>query len=87
MPPQNDWYIVLYDQPSYRGNPTNYKGPVPSLNRRAWSVTIGRGVWELCEGANFTGRCITLDQSVPDLGAQGLRGAVRSVRPVGPQPR
>src|SRR6185503_19407923 len=57
---QSGWYIVLYDQPNYRGNPTNYKGPVPALSgysRPAQSVTIGRGVWELCEGTNFTGHC------------------------------
>jgi hypothetical protein len=86
-PSQSDWYIVLFDQPSYRGNPTNYKGPVSSLDRRAQSVTIGKGVWELCEGANFTGRCVTLNESAPDLGTYNLRNRVASVRPAIPQPR
>lgn len=89
-PPSDDWYIVLFDQPGYRGHPTNYKGPVSNLSgsgRRAQSVTIGRGVWELCEGPNFSGRCVTLNQSVPDLRTYGLRNRITSVRPKIREPR
>ncbi len=85
-PPQRDWYIVLYDQTRFRGQVMNYKGPASSLSgfsNRAQSVTIGRGVWELCEGRNFSGRCVTLEQSVPDLNAYGMRNRVNSVRPSG----
>jgi hypothetical protein len=83
-PPSQGDYIVLYDQPMYRGNPMNYNGPVSNLaGFRAGSVTIGRGVWEVCEGPNFRGRCITLDRSVPDLNAYGMRNRVASVRPSG----
>lgn len=87
-PSPGNWYIVLFDRQNYQGNPRNYNGPVASLSRRARSVTIGRGVWELCEGENFSGRCVTLDRSVPDLGAYDLRNRVASVRPVesGPPP-
>lgn len=84
-PPQDNPYIVLFDRTNYRGNPRNYNGPVPDLyGRRAQSVTIGRGVWELCEGRNFTGRCVTLDRSVPNLGTYNLRNRVSSVRPIEP---
>jgi beta/gamma crystallin len=89
-PPQSDWYIVLYDQPSYRGTPTTYKGAISHLSgsdRRAQSVTIGKGVWEVCEGTNFSGRCVILDKSVPDLNGYGMRNRISSVRPVSPQPR
>jgi hypothetical protein len=89
-PSQSDWYIVLYDQPTYRGTPTTYKGAISHLSgsdRPAQSVTIGKGVWELCEGTNFTGRCVVLDKSVPDLNAYGLSNRISSVRPVSPQPR
>jgi Beta/Gamma crystallin len=55
------------------------------FTNRAQSVTIGRGVWELCDGPRFTGRCVTLETSVPDLDAHGLRSRVASVRPVKPQ--
>lgn len=88
-PPMSDWYIVLYDQTTYRGNPKNYQEAVADLagnSRRAQSVTIGKGVWELCEGKNFTGVCVTLDQSKADLGPMKRR--ISSVRPVNlKQPR
>lgn len=50
---------------------------------RSYTMRRGHlnGVWELCEGESFKGRCITLDESVPDLSALGMR-VVRSVRPV-----
>ncbi|MCM3904069.1 MAG: beta/gamma crystallin family protein [Pyrinomonadaceae bacterium] len=89
-PSQGDSYIVLFDQPNYRGNPTNFNAPVSSLSgskRRVGSVTIGRGMWELCQGNHFTGRCVTLDQSVPDLSTYNLRNRVSSLRPVIRQPR
>jgi hypothetical protein len=61
-------YIVIFDRPNYGGQSTNYSGPNPSIPNNGQSVTIGSGVWELCEGRNFSGCCITLDRSVPDLG-------------------
>lgn len=82
-PSQGNPYIVLFERTNYRGNPTNYSRPVSNLNRSAQSVTIGRGVWELCEGRNFTGRCVTLDTSAPDLGSYNLRNRVSSARPIG----
>lgn len=86
-PPTNDWYIVVFDRTNYRGTPTNYSGPETNINKRARSVTIGRGVWELCDGHNFTGRCIILDTSVPDLRNYNLRNRIESVRPTRQQPR
>jgi hypothetical protein len=87
-PSEGQPYIVLYDRTTYRGNPSNYNGPIANLNRRAQSVTIGRGLWELCEGIGFSGRCVTLDTSVPDLARYNLRNRVASARPVpaGPTP-
>jgi len=81
-------YIVLFDRPNYRGNPTNYDGPWPSVSGTAQSVTIGRGRWELCEGENYSGQCITLDRSVPNLAAYNMSNRIYSVRPVnsGPLP-
>ena len=86
-PSTSDWYIVLYDQTTYRGNPTNYTGVETNLNKRARSVTIGSGVWELCDGRNFTGHCVTLDRSVPDLRSYNLFGRISSLRPQVRQPR
>ena len=85
-PSTADWYVVIYDRASYRGNPTNYNRTETNIFKLARSVTIGRGVWELCQGRNFTGRCITLDRSVPDLRRYNMR-QVSSLRPVIRQPR
>ena len=82
-PPSGNDYIVIFDRPNYGGRPTNYSGPNPSIPNNGQSVTIGGGVWELCEGRNFSGRCITLDHSVPDLGTYIMRYRVFSVRPAG----
>ena len=82
-PPSGNPYIVLFDRPNYRGTPNTYDGPNPSIPNSGQSVTIGRGVWMLCEGQNYSGRCITLDQSVPDLSVHNMRNRVFSVRPVG----
>jgi beta/gamma crystallin len=85
-PSTSDWYIAIFDRPSYQGNPTNYNETEANIFKLARSVTIGRGVWELCQGRNFTGRCITLSTSVPDLRSHNLR-QVASLRPVTRQPR
>ena len=88
-PTPSDWYVVLFDQPHYRGRPTNYRSERAVLgeyDNRAQSVTIGKGIWELCDGPSFTGRCVTLSKSTPNLADHGLLDRVSSVRPVD-QPR
>jgi hypothetical protein len=82
-------YIILFDRITYRGTPTKHSDPSPNISGRAQSVTVGGGVWELCEGQNYSGRCVSLDQSVPDLAVYNLRNRIHSVRPVvtaGPSP-
>ncbi|QQS33123.1 MAG: peptidase inhibitor family I36 protein [Acidobacteriota bacterium] len=86
-PNWSDWYIVLYSQNNYRGTVINYNSEQSNINRRVGSITIGKGVWEVCSGANFTGRCQTLNQSVPSYGIFGFGQNIRSLRPVIPQPR
>lgn len=82
--PPDDWYIVLFDQVNYRGEPTNYSGPAENLNQRVRSVTIGRGRWELCDRA---GRCVTLNRSVPNLRTYNIGNRISSVRPLRREPR
>lgn len=86
-PPSTDRYIILYDRTNYRGTPNRYNGQETSINERVRSVTIGRGRWELCEGPDFTGRCVVLDQSVPNFAVYNLRNRVASLRPLRRQPR
>lgn len=84
----SDWYVVLYTQANYRGTPTNYRGVQSRISKTTGSVTIGKGVWEICTGNNFSGRCEILNSSVPNIAVFGVFGrTIRSLRPVLPQPR
>lgn len=76
-------YIVIFDQINFRGTPTNYNSVEESINKRARSITIGSGTWQICDGRNFTGRCETLSQSVSNLRSFNVNGTIRSVRPIG----
>lgn len=86
-PPDANWYIVLFEEQNFRGNPTNYNTERTNISKRARSITIGAGVWEICDGRNFTGRCQTLSQSESDLTRYNLNYIIRSVRPMRRQPR
>jgi hypothetical protein len=89
-PDDDGGYIVLYDEPRYRGRTKNIDGPRSSLkdfNDRARSITVGRGVWEVCEHKNYGGRCVILDRSTSDLDSVGLSRQISSVRPAAAQPR
>ena len=84
------WNVVLFDQSNFRGRPASFTGPVrnlPALRPRTRSVTVGRGVWELCSGPNFTGRCVTVARSSPSIGTTPFGFRVRSLRPLLPQVR
>lgn len=89
-PSTRDWHVLLFDRSNYRGSAVNFRASVANLSPArpvTHSVTVGKGVWELCDGPNFTGRCLTLVRSTPNLGGtrQGFR--VRSLRPVVRQSR
>jgi hypothetical protein len=75
--------IVLYNQANFRGNPTTYNTADPSINDNARSVTVGRGTWEICDGRNFSGRCVTVTQDVNDLSTYNIGRIIRSIRPAG----
>ena len=79
-PPFESDDIVIFDRTNYRGRRTNYKLSNPSIRNSGRSVMIGRGLWEICKGKNYSAGCITLDRSVPDLGVYNMRNRVLSVR-------
>ena len=60
--------VVLFEDPQYQGRSFEVNGDMPDLgavkfNDRASSIQIGRtgGRWEICEHANYQGRCSRLD--------------------------
>ena len=76
--------IVLYSQENFRGEARSFDGNVQNLSRagfndRAESVRVNRGVWLLCDDANFGGRCEYVDRDVSDLRRIGLRGNISSI--------
>ena len=65
------------------GNFANY-----GFNDRASSVVVLGTRWEVCEDANFRGRCVVLRPGrYPSLAAMGLNDRVSSVRTVNPNAR
>jgi hypothetical protein len=80
---QYDSRLVLYERANYRGQSRDVLASANNLGSagdRARSVQIYGGTWELCEGASRNARCVTIDDSVPDLHRLGLRNGVTSVR-------
>jgi hypothetical protein len=76
--------LIFYDGTGFRGTPTAvtndaYNQISPLGNRRARSVEVRSGTWQLCDR---TGRCTTINQSVSDLSKIGLNGQITSVRAV-----
>lgn len=57
--------LTLFSDSNFRGNHVMLDRPTPDLrafgfNDRTSSIVIRSGVWQLCQDANFRGRCIEL---------------------------
>ena len=80
--PGND-FIVLFNNANFSGSSTRVDRANANLNRLARSVTLSGRPWQLCNGRNFSGRCITVSTSVNDLGRFSMSRQVSSARPTG----
>lgn len=84
--------IVFYSQEGFVGRTYSLGGTdanfaYSGFNDRASSAIVERGRWEVCEHANFGGRCVVLRRGqYPNLAAMGLNNQISSVRPVGGRP-
>jgi hypothetical protein len=86
--------ITLYEHDNFRGNAQEFRNTHSNLDRtsmndRASSAVVYGGAWQICEHAQFGGRCTTLTRGeYPSLGEMGMNDTVSSVRPVrgGPPP-
>lgn len=76
--------IVLFAQAGFGGRRAELTGDVRKLddydfNDRAGSVIVNEGRWELCEHANFGGRCIVLNPGRYDV-LDDMNNRISSVR-------
>lgn len=80
--------ITFYEREDFRGREFSAEGVVDSFagtgfNDRAESVVVERGRWEVCEHANFQGRCVVLRPGRYDtLVRMGMSDRISSVRPL-----
>jgi uncharacterized protein YcfJ len=80
--------VTLYSHDDFRGQQFTANGTVHNLDRlgfndRASSVVVNGGNWQVCEDANFNGRCVILQPGeYPSLDRMGLSNEISSLRPV-----
>lgn len=80
--------ITFYEADNFRGRTFSVNGKTKNFSRigfndKASSVIVDNGRWEVCDDANFGGRCMVLRQgSYPSLSSMGMNDRVSSVRPV-----
>jgi hypothetical protein len=82
-PPSNRARLVLYDHPNFEGRSMTLdsaQGSLVFFNDRAGSIQVF-GRWQVCEGRNFTGRCLDVNGDVRDLSRFGLNNRITSARP------
>ncbi len=80
--------ITFYEREGFRGSEHTTQGALDNFagwgfNRRASSVVVVKGRWEVCEGIGFKGRCAVLRPGRYDrLSTMGLNDRLSSARPV-----
>lgn len=80
--------ITLYEHVDFRGHDLSTRGPIANLKASRFndvtsSIVIERGTWEVCQDANYRGRCQVLGRGAyPSMQEFGLNDRISSVRPV-----
>ena len=80
--------VTFYEGEGFRGRAFTTDKQIGNFERlgfndRASSVVVGRGRWEVCEDARFSGRCVVLRRgSYDSLRGMGLENRISSVRQV-----
>jgi hypothetical protein len=59
--------LTLFSRPDFGGHEVSLRGATPDLNQwdfndRASSAVVRSGTWEVCEHADFGGRCMILER-------------------------
>lgn len=82
--------INFYEHDDFRGRVFYASRAVSNFadvgfNDRASSAIVDRGLWEVCDDADFRGRCVVLRRgNYESLRRLGLNDRISSVRPVNP---
>lgn len=80
--------VTLYGRNDFRGQQFTANGTVRNLdgtgfNDKASSAVVNNGSWQVCEDAEFNGRCVILPPGeYPSLAQMGLQNEISSLRPV-----
>lgn len=80
--------ITVFDDVDYKGGNATFVREVPSLasrdlNDRISSLRVGPGeFWEVCEDANYQGRCQVVSNTEADLRRSGWNDRISSMRRV-----
>jgi hypothetical protein len=79
--------LTMYSQPRFGGVSRVITQDQPNLALLGWRGTTasmsmaGSGAWEVCDGANFAGRCVTVTATLP-TGPNGKGFSIASARHV-----
>jgi hypothetical protein len=80
--------LTVFTDPGFRGNSATFREDVSNLqqvglNDRVSSLRVARGeVWEVCEHANYQGRCQIVSGGESDLRGAGWNDIISSARRV-----
>ena len=80
--------LILFPDPRQQGRPVEIDQDVPALgpygfNDRASSFIVTSGTWQVCEHANYRGRCTILTAGAGDLRTVGMNDNISSIRRYG----
>jgi uncharacterized protein YcfJ len=84
--------VTFYEHEGFRGRSFTANGPIDNLagtgfNDHASSLIVDRGEWQVCEHANFRGRCMLLKPGqYASLAAMDLDNRISSLRRVQGRP-
>ncbi len=77
--------LVLFPDSNQRGAAMEFSRDVSDLseyrfNDKASSFIVSSGTWQVCEHANYAGRCTTLTVGAGDLKSIGMNDNISSIR-------
>lgn len=80
--------LVLFPDPGQRGRPVEIDQDIPALgpyrfSDKASSFIVNAGTWQVCEHANYRGRCTILTVGAGDLRPIGMNDNISSIRRYG----